>query len=696
MHCPTCSSPLPYGAMFCGQCGRAISSSDWAAFARAREQAAVVDSTPRGQGEADERAVPDEAAWSLRQPPAAAVPAGTPWWVTESEGPEAPTASEIDESQHTGGQDAFVASESESDAEPETDAQADAGSDEDAPAADGVSAADAVRADDGASVDEGGSADESVGRGENAADASSPATTERPDEETIASIPSTTPIAPLAVPSPAPLRPPGSTLGSGRPASVPLWTASLTPISDDDAEANAARRAETGTDSAGGGTGAQSPTVPGDDPETSEPAVARVEASPTPEGQPEAGQLDVTSPDPEAAEPDVTPSEPDAALEPEAARPGDTNVIAPLVTPGPERIEGRLHCTNCGAPLSDDDIFCGECGDVVRSVAQSFTGPITPISTGDAPPSAPASEHRSGNAERHEVAASEAATPPAPQPRPAPLAPTPVSSEPSVPPFVAEPEKPRGKKRRLFGRRPAAESPQLWSGTPSGTASGGDSGTGSSRQETSTPVPPMPRSSVEESRETEPAPRVVRADQVPVSDDEARPSSPAEPPLAVSPMAEPAEPAEQRARPLDPLPAAPVVDRPAAPWAVNLGTPVDDVEKTRIVRRQPLGEPFVLQFSTGESFTVQGTGLVGRAPTPQPGEAIDLLVRIVDPGRSVSKTHLEFGQDDGALWVSDRWSGNGSVVRAPSEEARRVEPGKRVRVPRGSRVEIGEQFFMVN
>jgi hypothetical protein len=144
------------------------------------------------------------------------------------------------------------------------------------------------------------------------------------------------------------------------------------------------------------------------------------------------------------------------------------------------------------------------------------------------------------------------------------------------------------------------------------------------------------------------------------------------------------------------LPEAPSAPRSAAPWAINLGTPSDDVEKTRIVARQPLGDPFVLQFSTGESFTVQGSGLVGRAPTPQPGEAIDLLVRIVDPGRSVSKTHLEFGQVDGALWVTDRWSGNGSVVRPPSAEARRVEPGKRVRVPRGSRVEIGEQFFIVS
>lgn len=125
------------------------------------------------------------------------------------------------------------------------------------------------------------------------------------------------------------------------------------------------------------------------------------------------------------------------------------------------------------------------------------------------------------------------------------------------------------------------------------------------------------------------------------------------------------------------------------------GADDDDVEKTRIVAQRAVGEPFVLQFSTGESFTVQGRGLIGRAPNPQPGESIDLLVRIFDPGRSVSKTHLEFGQEDGILWILDRWSGNGTVVTDPSRGTRQAEPGKRLQVVRGSRVEIGEQFFLV-
>jgi hypothetical protein len=105
---------------------------------------------------------------------------------------------------------------------------------------------------------------------------------------------------------------------------------------------------------------------------------------------------------------------------------------------------------------------------------------------------------------------------------------------------------------------------------------------------------------------------------------------------------------------------------------------------------------FVLAFSTGETRTVFGTGLIGRKPLPQPGEAFDHLVQIADRTLSVSKTHVEFGQHDGVLWVADRFSGNGTIVRRPDDGALRCEPGRRYLVPRGSRVELAEQSFTVS
>ena len=134
---------------------------------------------------------------------------------------------------------------------------------------------------------------------------------------------------------------------------------------------------------------------------------------------------------------------------------------------------------------------------------------------------------------------------------------------------------------------------------------------------------------------------------------------------------------------------------PPVPLAV-MAADEADIEDTRIVERSVTGTRFVLQFSTGDSVIVTGTGLVGRNPIPEPSEKFDIVVPITDPSKSVSKTHLEFGQMSGVFWISDRYSGNGTIVREPGAEPKRCESGKRYRVVRGTRVEIGEQFFIVS
>ena len=109
----------------------------------------------------------------------------------------------------------------------------------------------------------------------------------------------------------------------------------------------------------------------------------------------------------------------------------------------------------------------------------------------------------------------------------------------------------------------------------------------------------------------------------------------------------------------------------------------------------PSSVTFVMSFSTGQRVSVQGSGLIGRKPLPQPDEIFDDLIRVTDADRSVSKTHLEFGQHDGEFWVSDRVSGNGTVIRRPGETAESLEPGRRYVLPRGTRVEIADHSFSV-
>nr|WP_271178058.1 hypothetical protein [Leifsonia poae] len=105
---------------------------------------------------------------------------------------------------------------------------------------------------------------------------------------------------------------------------------------------------------------------------------------------------------------------------------------------------------------------------------------------------------------------------------------------------------------------------------------------------------------------------------------------------------------------------------------------------------------YTLSFSTGDSIEVGGSGLIGRRPITQPGEQVDQLVAVNDPTRSVSKTHLEFGIEAGELWICDRYSGNGTVARPLGAEARQCDAGRRYRVTRGTRVEIGDQWFDVS
>ena len=109
----------------------------------------------------------------------------------------------------------------------------------------------------------------------------------------------------------------------------------------------------------------------------------------------------------------------------------------------------------------------------------------------------------------------------------------------------------------------------------------------------------------------------------------------------------------------------------------------------------PAPVPYVLSFSTGERVIVVGRGQLGRRPFTQPGERFDQLVSIADHERSVSKTHLEFGVETGELWVCDRYSANGTVIIPPAGAPHRCEPGRRYRVPRGGKVEIGDRWFDV-
>jgi predicted component of type VI protein secretion system len=100
-------------------------------------------------------------------------------------------------------------------------------------------------------------------------------------------------------------------------------------------------------------------------------------------------------------------------------------------------------------------------------------------------------------------------------------------------------------------------------------------------------------------------------------------------------------------------------------------------------------------FDTGEAFTVAGRGVVGRNPSTADSGVVAHVVPIDDPARSVSKTHLEFGAEDGAFWVLDRRSTNGSALVHVDGTRERLTAGVRTAVPVGAVVEFGDRRFRV-
>ncbi len=347
-------------------------------------------------------------------------------------------------------------------------------------------------------------------------------------------------------------------------------------------------------------------------------------------------------------------------------QPGDTAVVEPLIDRRPPRpaplVTPGMHATTichvCGNRLEPDDIFCGECGAVRPAVTAAFTGPVVPL------PMA-----RPDWATEHSGVESAGAG---------------GSSSTDVPDDEIPVDAPADDQ---------ASSDETGSGETRSDENG-------SVEDVADETAADDESALPDSEASRPGGRPRGAHAAPVTE----PTEPGD----AAPHGEPqdserswAPPAQAPlAAPLPPLPGAtapelplPPSDRPEA--SADADELDEDVDETRIVSKTPTRAPFLLHFSTGERFGVHGTGLLGRLPRPQPGERYDDLLTVHDPGKSVSKTHLELGRDGDDLWVSDRFSGNGTVVRHIDGSIRRCEPGRRYRVERGARVDIGEQFFLV-
>lgn len=98
----------------------------------------------------------------------------------------------------------------------------------------------------------------------------------------------------------------------------------------------------------------------------------------------------------------------------------------------------------------------------------------------------------------------------------------------------------------------------------------------------------------------------------------------------------------------------------------------------------------LLNFSDGKRITLTETVLIGRNPRPGGNEVIGELIRVSDPGRSVSKTHVLIGVDDEGVWIVDRASTNGTIVTLADGQQIICSAHQVVRLPEGAVVAFGD------
>ncbi|GGC09578.1 RDD family protein [Cellulomonas carbonis] len=136
--------------------------------------------------------------------------------------------------------------------------------------------------------------------------------------------------------------------------------------------------------------------------------------------------------------------------------------------------------------------------------------------------------------------------------------------------------------------------------------------------------------------------------------------------------------------------------------ATSFASADEDVESTRlrpargkVPELRGDGAEVTVELTDGQRVTFTGTALVGRNPAPRPGEDADHLIRVADPGRSVSKTHLLLGVDRAGLWVKDRDSTNGTVVTLADGQQILCGADQQVRIPPGASVAFGDYGLSV-
>ncbi len=122
--------------------------------------------------------------------------------------------------------------------------------------------------------------------------------------------------------------------------------------------------------------------------------------------------------------------------------------------------------------------------------------------------------------------------------------------------------------------------------------------------------------------------------------------------------------------------------------------PADVAELQLAADGRPLDEGWMVGLDDGRELPIIGVVLLGRNPQGRPGEEVE-LVKVADPTRTVSKTHLAIGVDAYGIYVMDRGSTNGSSVTSAGGVSTPCPPGDVIGVSEGNVVSFGDHWLEI-
>ena len=167
----------------------------------------------------------------------------------------------------------------------------------------------------------------------------------------------------------------------------------------------------------------------------------------------------------------------------------------------------------------------------------------------------------------------------------------------------------------------------------------------------------------------------------------------------VAPATSPTGPPEKNEVVFFPAPPGQAPSRPGrsdpreASWTRTAAKPGAEPATTdaaaTVIRPDRVARAWRITLPDGRTVDLPRRLLLGRNPAASGAWADAELLPLVDPGKSVSKTHAALEIHDDELLVSDLDSTNGVWVATPGGDAREVRPGERVTVPPGSDLELG-------